>query len=115
MTANEKLAREWMIKTFLPDSSEWVDVKAQSLTALLDTVAARERESSQAALENALTQLREVRQMYVTLDERARRQEREKCAGMLKALAWDDSGLCVDPDLDEIADELAAAAAEMRK
>ena len=53
--------------------------------------------------------------MYVTLDERARRQEREKCAGMLKALAWDDSGLCVDPDLDEIADELAAAAAEMRK
>ena len=40
MTANEKLAREWMIKTFLPDSSEWVDVKAQSLTALLDTVAA---------------------------------------------------------------------------
>ena len=62
-------------------------------------------------MENALTQLREVRQMYVTLDERARRQEREKCAGMLKALAWDDSGLCVDPDLDEIADELAAAAA----
>ena len=45
MTANEKLAREWMIKTFLPDSSEWVDVKAQSLTALLNTVAARERVS----------------------------------------------------------------------
>ena len=34
---------------------------------------------------------------------------------MLKALAWDDSGLCVDPDLDEIADELAAAAAEIRR
>ena len=30
----------------------------------------------------------------------------------LKALAWDDSGLCVDPDLDEIADELAAPPAE---
>jgi hypothetical protein len=39
-------------------------------------------------------------------------EELRKLVAKLKALAWDDSGLCINPDIDEIADELEAALAE---
>jgi hypothetical protein len=104
MTANEKLAREWFA-TYRPPDAQWYvgTILIPGLAALLDSVAAREREKCADEITPLLTEL--LREF----------DDKESMVSVLVAMAkriGNENG--VWPRIERTVRELAAAA-EMRK